>query len=67
MEKLLVVTALVVSVFVISVSQTSAQTIFACCSKNSGAMRLMAEPGKCKKTENEISWNTVGPQGPAAA
>lgn len=65
MEKLLVVTALVFSVFVISISQTSAQTIYACYSKNSGAMRFVAEPGKCKKAESEISWNTVGPQGPA--
>jgi hypothetical protein len=65
MEKLLVVTALAFSVFVISISQTSAQTIYACYSKKSGAMRFVAEPGKCKKTESEISWNTVGPQGPA--
>jgi hypothetical protein len=64
MKKLLVVSGLVLVVFTAAISETSAQTIYSCYNKNSGAMRYVTGPGKCKKTETEISWNTTGVAGP---
>lgn len=63
MKKLLVVSGLVLAVFIAAISETSAQTIYSCYKKKSGAMRYVTGPGKCKKTETEISWNTTGPKG----
>jgi len=64
MKKLLVVSGLVLAVLIAAISETSAQTIYSCYKKNSGAMRHVTGPGQCKKTETEISWNTTGAQGP---
>jgi len=60
MKKLLVVSGLVLAVFIAAISETSAQTIYSCYNKKSGAMRHVTGPGQCKKTETEISWNTTG-------
>ena len=66
MKKLLVVSGLVLVVFFAVISETSAQTIYACVNKNSGAMRWVSGTGMCKKSENQISWLAAGgPQGPA--
>jgi hypothetical protein len=40
-----------------------AETIHAC-AKTSGDLRLVDEPGECKKKERAVSWNTTGPAGP---
>jgi hypothetical protein len=37
-------------------------TIKACANKKTGAMRYISK-GACKKTENSLSWNQMGPQG----
>jgi len=42
--------------------------INACVNKKTGAVRIVSEPGKCKRTEDSLSWNQTGPpgeQGPA--
>ena len=67
MKKLLVVSGLILVVFIAAISETSAQTIYACYNKNSGAMRYVTGQGKCKSSENQISLTSggVGPQGPA--
>lgn len=46
----------------------NAQTINACMNKRNGALRVVADPAQCKRSETFISWNQVvaaGPQGPA--
>jgi hypothetical protein len=63
MKKLLVVSGLVLAVFIVAISETSAQTISSCYNTKSGAMRYVTGPDKCKKTETQISWNTTGPKG----
>ena len=66
MKKLLVVSGLVLAVFIATFSETSAQTIYSCVNKNSGAMRWVSGTGLCKRSENQISWLAAGgPQGPA--
>ena len=67
MKKLLVVSGLVLAVFIAAISETSAQTIYSCYKKTSGAMRYVTGPGQCKKTETQISFNTAGPAGPQGA
>jgi hypothetical protein len=42
------------------------ETIHACV-KPSGDLRLVEEPGDCKKKEHLVSWNTAGPPGPPGA
>lgn len=37
-------------------------TLKACANKTSGTMRYISK-GSCKKTENSLSWNQIGPQG----
>ena len=47
---------------------TADNVINACVSKKTGAVRIVSEPGKCKRSENPLSWNQTGPpgeQGPA--
>jgi len=74
MKKLLVGIVLIFAVFVFSIPQSSAQTIYVCVSK-SGSMRYVTGSGMCKKTETQLSWNAVGtgvqgptgPQGPTGS
>lgn len=66
MKKMLVVTVLLFTVFVVSIPQASAQAeiIYACYNNKSGAMRyLTRESHECKRNETVISWNTAGPPG----
>lgn len=56
MRKQLVIIGLVLAVFVAIVAEASAQTIYACYNKNSGAMRHVNGSGLCKKSEFELSW-----------
>ena len=46
-------------------SPASAQTtvIHACASNATGELRLVLQPGACRRTEKAVSWNVVGPQG----
>jgi len=67
MKKLFVVSGLVLAVFIAAFSESSAQTIYSCYNKNSGAMRYVTGPRLCKKTETQISWNTTGPKGDTGA
>jgi hypothetical protein len=42
----------------------TATRITACYDKKTGSMRFPIGDGKCKSTENRISWNVAGPIGP---
>ena len=42
-----------------------AATIYGCYGKFAGLMRIVSGPGQCSRLENPISWNDVGPEGPA--
>lgn len=53
---------LLVSSFAQPVSAQSSSVISACASKSSGALRIST---KCTKSENPISWNKTGVQGPS--
>jgi len=42
--------------------------INACVNKRTGVVRIVTQPGQCKRAENPLSWNQTGPpgeQGPA--
>jgi hypothetical protein len=39
--------------------------IWACAKKGNGHLRVVAGPGRCKRGEQALSWNTQGPPGPA--
>src|SRR5262245_52067008 len=39
-------------------------TIYACVTKNTGAVRIVATVGSCKNGESPLSWNIQGPIGP---
>jgi hypothetical protein len=39
--------------------------IWACAKKNTGRLRAVAGPGRCKRGEQALSWNVQGPAGPA--
>src|SRR5262245_8873823 len=39
--------------------------IFACITRETGSIRIVSTAGQCKSNEAAISWNQVGPQGPA--
>ena len=41
-------------------------TVYACVD-NRGNPRMVNGPGQCSKGEADLSWNQVGPQGPAGA
>jgi type VI secretion system Hcp family effector len=45
-------------------SSDATQTIYACVDQ-AGHVRLVAAGDSCKSNETAVSWNTVGPQGPA--
>ena len=64
MRELIVAIVLVFAVFIVSMPQTSAQTIYACYNNTSGAMRHVTGSGVCKKTETQISWTVAGLPGP---
>ena len=40
-----------------------AATIYACVKKRSGAVRIVSQSAKCKKSELKLSWNTTGRNG----
>ena len=61
MTKLLVVTVLVFAVFIVSIPQSSAQTINGCVNKMTGALRIATVSRPCKRFETPISWDQVGP------
>jgi hypothetical protein len=42
-----------------------AQTFFACVNPTTGLIQVVAESANCPPNWNKISWNAVGPQGPA--
>jgi hypothetical protein len=42
-----------------------AAEIYGCYGKLAGLMRIVSGPGQCNRLENPISWNNVGPEGPA--
>ena len=45
-----------------------AETIYACVHKSQGLTRIVASAKECNiNTETVVSWNTVGPQGPAGS
>jgi hypothetical protein len=42
----------------------SATVIHACKHRVHGLVRIVGEPSRCRRNEEAISWNAVGPQGP---
>jgi len=68
MKKLFVVSGLVLAIFIVAISETSAQTIYSCSNNKTGVLRASSlNPPKCNRNETAISWNTtgtIGPKGP---
>jgi hypothetical protein len=65
---LVLIAALAVSgVAVASSSQGSAETVRACASKKTGALRLLRARQRCRSAETPVSWNARGLRGPAGA
>jgi type VI secretion system secreted protein Hcp len=70
MRKKLVLGAIVVALVAVGAgtyawaASTDAQTLNACADKQ-GNLRLVDPGAACKKDELAVSWNTIGPQGPA--
>jgi Collagen triple helix repeat (20 copies) len=44
-------------------SAAHGNTINGCVKNNNGRLRIVSNPGKCKKMETPIKWNIAGPQG----
>ena len=42
---------------------TAENVINACVNKRTGAVRIVSQPGKCKRAEDPLSWNQTGPPG----
>ena len=59
--------SLAVLISALPIELSYAQTINACVNSRSGAMRIVDNPAKCRKTERPLSWSmlagTPGPQG----
>jgi hypothetical protein len=43
---------------------TATNVLFACVKQEEGQIRMVTNLNSCKKNENAIQWNVVGPQGP---
>jgi hypothetical protein len=39
--------------------------LYGCYQKNNGQLRFVSQPSACRSSEIPISWNQIGPQGPA--
>ncbi len=65
MKKLLMIMGVILLFLVAGNVQCSAQegVLHGCVSKKSGSLRIVSDPSECKKGEQAISWNQVGPQG----
>jgi len=63
---LVAVLAAAASTYAWASAGAATQTLNACVEQN-GQLRLVAVAGDCKKAETPLSWNTVGPAGPAGA
>ncbi len=46
-----------------SIPATADNVINACVKKKTGAVRIVSEPSKCKRSEDPLSWNQTGPPG----
>ena len=64
MTRLFLAAALVFAELIVSIPQSSAETIYACANNKSGSMRYVAGPNLCSKNETQMSWGVTGPQGP---
>ncbi len=64
MKKLFVITILVFVASTFLISETYAQTIYACVNNKNGGMRNVSGPGMCKKAEHLISWEQSGGHSP---
>jgi hypothetical protein len=42
---------------------TAENVINACVNKKTGAVRILSQPGKCRRAEDPLSWNQTGPPG----
>src|SRR4051794_13629060 len=49
----------------VSAQTSAAPRIYACASKASGALRVVAAKTHCRKSERRISWTVAGSRGPA--
>jgi lamin tail-like protein/collagen triple helix repeat protein len=48
-----------------SAERRTAGVIFACVNKHGGRVRVVANPGSCRRGELALSWNVQGPAGPS--
>jgi lamin tail-like protein len=48
-------------------SQQEAVVIHSCRHRTTGQLRFVIDPSRCRKSERPLSWNAVGPAGPAGA
>lgn len=60
MRKIFLFLGLCLSVLLIFVNLSIADTINACASVKNGALRIVASPSDCTKSENPVSWNSSG-------
>jgi hypothetical protein len=65
MRKLIITMVLILAGLVATITESSAQTMYACVSIKNRAMRYVGtSPVTCTKGEVLISWNQAGPTGP---
>jgi hypothetical protein len=60
---LLVIFTMLITSIATSQAKTSETTYFACVTKSSGAIKIVKENKKCKKSENKISWTNNAQSG----
>ncbi len=69
MIRFALVVVLITAFFASTVIPAAAENVInACVNKKTGAVRIVSQPGKCKRAEDPLSWNQTGPpgeQGPA--
>lgn len=51
----------------VSLAVGSTTPLYACVTNRTGAVRMVSATTTCARTENKITWNVEGPQGPAGA
>jgi hypothetical protein len=65
--RVLIATGALVLPAVAIVPQANAATIYACVKKGTGSARFTSKRAKCRKGETRLSWNSLGPAGPAGS
>lgn len=64
---LLAVLGLSATAYAVSQSLTTPTTVIRACAQRNGLLRLVGPQTQCRAKETLVTWNVVGPQGPAGA